>query len=74
MKTDATQLLQNLTAQELIERAEFRLQRLIDTGGKAFIMCVPPEPTDDDLVFAELIRRFSNATEDLNTYFGSHNH
>jgi len=47
----------------LIGFAEDQVSKLAETGGKSHTMCVPPEITDTDMLFSELIRRFKKANE-----------
>lgn len=43
---------------ELAKMASDALSVLCKTGGRAFVMSVPPKMSDADIVFSELIRRF----------------
>ena len=43
---------------ELIELASKQVSELARTGGRSHKMCVPPEITDTDMLFSELIKRF----------------
>ena len=48
-----------LTDSELSEKAQYWIDSLVKSGGKAFVMHVPARPNEDpDLIFAELDQRF----------------
>lgn len=46
---------------ELIKLAHDQVVNLALTGGKSHKMSVPPQITDTDMLFCELIRRFKKA-------------
>jgi len=62
MNNNTTELfeekLKQIPYNELVEMAEKELQKLCKTYGKSFKMSVPPQTTDTDMIFVELIRRF----------------
>jgi hypothetical protein len=43
---------------ELAKKTTEVLSKLCETGGKSFIMSVPPQVDDTDVLFHELITRF----------------
>lgn len=43
---------------KLLEMAREELSKLTQSGGKSFTMSVPPQVSDTDILFNELIRRF----------------
>ena len=45
---------------KLIELVEKEILELARTGGRSFLMCVPPTVTDTDMLLWELVRRFRN--------------
>jgi hypothetical protein len=45
---------------ELAEKAQSVLSKLCSTGGRSFIMTVPPRLDDTDIVLSELISRFES--------------
>lgn len=47
-----------MSDKQLIELAEKQVTELARTGGRSHKMCVPPQTTDTDMLFSELIRRF----------------
>jgi len=52
-----------LTDEQLADKAEILLDKLITTYGRSFEMQIPARPNHDiDLVFAELIRRFRRSS------------
>ncbi len=50
--------LDSISNEELIKAAEFTLSQMCKTGGKSFIMTIPPRIDDTDILFSELIKRF----------------
>ena len=50
---------------ELVEQAQTALSKLCATGGRSFVMTVPPRLDDTDMVLAEVIKRFEEIA--LNT-------
>jgi hypothetical protein len=46
----------------LIGFAEEQITELARTGGRSHKMCVPPNITDTDMLFSELVRRFKKLT------------
>ncbi len=59
MTTEELEFMQaKMSNKELIELAEKQVSELARTGGRSHKMCVPPEITDTDMLFSELIRRF----------------
>ena len=50
--------LHDIPDRKLIEEATLQLDKMCKNGAKSFIMTVPPQLTDTDMVFSELIRRF----------------
>ncbi len=51
---------------ELAEMAQQALSKLCRTGGKSFIMTIPPRIDDTDMVISELIRRFKETGQAKN--------
>lgn len=47
--------------QELINKSSEVLNKLIETGAKSWVLHVPPEKKDPDLLFTELLDRFQRA-------------
>lgn len=47
-----------ITDNELARMAESALNKLCETGGRSFRMCVPPQVDDTYILFYELIDRF----------------
>ena len=50
-----------MSNERLIEHCEHQIQSMTDTCGRSHIMSVPPEITDSDVLFSELVRRFKNS-------------
>lgn len=48
-----------MSNEELMELAEKQISELARTGGRSHKMTVPPEITDTDMLFSELVRRFN---------------
>ena len=46
--------------EDLIKYANKELSNLCNTGGKSIHMSVPPQVTETDMVFSELIKRFDS--------------
>ena len=55
---------EKISNQELIKLATRALNKMINSGGGSFTMCVPPRHDDTDSIFAELISRFSQSQSD----------
>lgn len=51
---------------ELIKFAEKELSKLAETGGRSHTMNVPPKVTDTDMIFGELIKRFTRVVMENN--------
>ncbi len=47
-----------MTNDRLIELAEKAISDLCKHGDRKFTMSVPPKPTDTDMIFCELIKRY----------------
>lgn len=45
----------------LIALAKAQITELAGSGGRSHKMCVPPEVTDTDMLFSELVKRFEMA-------------
>jgi hypothetical protein len=43
---------------KILEMAQYELTKLCSTGGDSFTMSIPPQTTDTDIVFSQLIERF----------------
>ncbi len=43
---------------ELAEKAHSELSKLCSTGGRSFVMSVPPQINDSDMILSEVISRF----------------
>lgn len=52
------QHMHGMSDRKLLEDCHIELDKLCKTGAKSFTMTVPARPTDTDLLFAELLRRF----------------
>jgi hypothetical protein len=52
------QKLSAIPDKELVEMVEKTLTELCKTGGRSFVMCVPPKLTDTDIIISEVINRF----------------
>lgn len=48
----------SISNSDLVKKAQSILNQLCKTGGNSFIMCVPPQIDDTDIIFSELINRF----------------
>ena len=58
----------NLTNEELANKVEAELDRLIKTGGRSFTMQIPARVNDDtDLLIAELLTRFRAIEKQVDT-------
>lgn len=55
--------LESMPDKELAQIAREHLNELCRTGGRSFIMHVPPRVEDVDLIFAQLIKRFEDKTK-----------
>ena len=60
---------EKISNQELIKLATRELNKMINSGGGSFTMCVPPRHDDTDSIFAELISRFSQFESDTQWNF-----
>jgi hypothetical protein len=47
-----------MSNEELIKLADKQVSELAKTGGRSHKMSVPPQITDTDMIFCELIKRF----------------
>ena len=47
-----------MSNEELIKLADKQVSELAKTGGRSHRMSVPPQITDTDMIFCELIKRF----------------
>ena len=47
-----------LSDNELCDLAQKALSKLCETGGRSFVMTVPPRLDDTDIILSEIIRRF----------------
>ena len=47
-----------LSDNELRDMAQKALSKLCETGGRSFIMTVPPRIDDTDIILSEVIKRF----------------
>lgn len=52
------ELQESMGDKELIEEVENQISELARTGGRSHKMCVPPMPTDTDMILSELVRRY----------------
>lgn len=52
---------EEITNDVLIMLGEKQIQALAKTGGRSHKMCVPPEITDTDMLFSEILNRFKSA-------------
>lgn len=57
------QRVQALSDHELIDKADNILRKLCASGGRSFIMTVPPSIDDSDIILSEIIRRFGKTLE-----------
>lgn len=48
--------------QDLANMAQESLSKLCKTGGRSFIMSIPPMIKDTDMIFSEIINRFKTLT------------
>jgi hypothetical protein len=51
--------------EELLALAKSELDKLCANAGASFRMCVPPQVTDTDMVFCELIERFKESLNQI---------
>lgn len=61
------QELEQIPNEKLVEKANYELSKLCDTGGRSFTMCVPPKIDDTDIVLSEIIRRFVKLNATINS-------
>lgn len=54
---------EEITDEQLINKAQEILHKLCKTGGRSFIMTVPPRIDDTDMIFGELINRYKKAIQ-----------
>lgn len=50
-----------MPAEELIKNCKEFISKACETGGKNFTMHVPPQVTDFDIMFSELVRRYESS-------------
>jgi hypothetical protein len=62
IKDEFDKKLNLISNKQLIEIAQAELEKLCKTGAKSFNMCIPPQITDTDIIFQELIDRFDELT------------
>ena len=62
---DFAKQLEDITNADLVLLADQQLSKLIKTNGKSFLMSVPAQTTDTDIIFMQLIKRFEEITEEL---------
>ena len=55
-----------ISDKELISMADQILGKLCKTGGRSFVMTVPPMITDTDIVFAQVLKRFERLSNPIN--------
>jgi hypothetical protein len=55
------ELQESMSDQELITEVERQISELARTGGRSHKMCVPPMPTDTDMILSELVKRYKRA-------------
>lgn len=55
-----------ISDKELISIADQILGKLCKTGGRSFVMTVPPMITDTDIVFAQVLKRFERLLNPIN--------
>jgi hypothetical protein len=54
------QNLENMPAEELIKECKEFISNACKTGGKNFVMHIPPRLTDFDIIFSELVTRYKS--------------
>ena len=54
---------EEITDEQLINKTQETLHKLCETGGRSFIMTVPPRIDDTDMIFGELINRYKKAIQ-----------
>lgn len=54
---------EEITDEQLINKTQETLHKLCETGGRSFIMTVPPRIDDTDMLFGELINRYKKAIQ-----------
>ena len=54
---------ESMSNEALVGFAEEQVSKLAETRGRSHTMCVPPEITDTDMLFSELIKRFKKANQ-----------
>lgn len=52
-----------MSNEELIKLADKQVSELAKTGGRSHKMSVPPQITDTDMIFCELLKRFERLIE-----------
>jgi len=62
---DFAKQLEDITNADLVLLADQQLAKLIKTNGKSFLMSVPAQITDTDIIFMQLIKRFEEITREL---------
>lgn len=62
------QKLKEITNEELAEMASDAIQKMCESGGRSFTMCVPVQLTDTDIILSELVKRFNAASNMDNTH------
>ncbi len=52
-----------MSDKELIDLVEKAIYKMCETGGRSFVMCVPPCLNDLDMLLSELLRRYKKKAD-----------